>query len=99
MDLDTLKREALRLPPEDRARLASELLKSLDGLPKRDADRLWLEEAARRAAQVDSGEVKLVSADEGDRKARALLQLSGPMSRLTRVTRMTSSAPSTREEA
>ena len=75
MDIDTLKREALRLPPEDRARLASELLKSLDALPKQDADRLWLEEATRRAAQVDSGEVELVSADEVDRKARALLQL------------------------
>jgi hypothetical protein len=75
MDIDTLKREALRLPPEDRARLASELLKSLDGLSTQDADRLWLEEATRRAAEVDSGEVELVSADEVDRKARALLQL------------------------
>lgn len=37
MDLDTLRREALRLPPGDRARLASELLKSLDALPKEDA--------------------------------------------------------------
>lgn len=43
MDLNTLKREALRLPPEDRARLASELLKSLDGLPTQDAHRWWFE--------------------------------------------------------
>ncbi len=75
MDIDTLKREALRLPPEERARLASELLESLDELPQQDADRLWLGEAARRAAQVDSGEVQLVFSDEVDRKARALLQL------------------------
>ena len=75
MDIDTLKREALRLPPEERARLASELLESLDELPQQDADRLWLGEAARRAAQVDSGEVQLVSSDEVGRKARALLQL------------------------
>jgi Putative addiction module component len=75
MDIDTLKREALRLPPEERARLASELLESLDELPQQDADRFWLGEAARRGAQVDSGEVQLVSSDEVDRKARALLQL------------------------
>jgi len=56
-------------------RLASELLESLDGLPQQDADRLWLEEAMRRAAQLDSGEVQLVNSDEVDRKARALLQL------------------------
>jgi hypothetical protein len=73
MDIGTLKREALRLLPEDRARLVSALLQSLDELPRQDADRLWLGEAARRAAQVYSGEVKLVSSEEVDRKARALL--------------------------
>jgi hypothetical protein len=70
-----LKREALRLPPEERARLASELLESLDELPQQDADRLWVGEAPRRVAQIDTGEVQLVSSDEVDHKARALLQL------------------------
>jgi hypothetical protein len=75
MDVDTLKRAALGLPPDDRVRLASELLESLDGLPEQDANRLWLEEATRRAAQIDSGEVQLVNGDEVDRRARTLLQL------------------------
>lgn len=74
MDVDTLKREALRLPPGDRARLASALLESLDGLPQQEADRVWLEEATRRAAKVDSGEVQLVSGDAVERKAKTLLQ-------------------------
>jgi Putative addiction module component len=74
MDIDTLKREALRLCSEDRARLASDLLDSLDELPHQDADHRWFEEAARRATQVDSGEVEMISADEVDLKARALLR-------------------------
>jgi putative addiction module component (TIGR02574 family) len=72
MDVDTLEKEALRLPAEERARLARQLLSSLDELPPEDLDRLWLDEAERRAAQIDSGEVTLVSAEEVDRKARAL---------------------------
>ena len=74
MDLETLEREALQLPAEERARLATELLESLDELPQGDIDKVWLEEAARRAVQIDSGEVELISAEEVDAKARALLR-------------------------
>lgn len=74
MDVKSLEREALQLPAEDRARLAHELLDSLDELSPEELDRLWVEEAGRRAAQIDAGEVELVSAEEVDRKARALLR-------------------------
>jgi len=74
MDIELIKHEARKLPVEDRARLVRELLDSLDELPPQELDRLWLEEASRRAAQIDAGEVKLVSAEEVDRKARALLR-------------------------
>jgi hypothetical protein len=74
MDLDELKREALKLPTEDRARLARELLESLDDLPPEEVERLWLEEGPRRGAQIDAGAVELVPAEEVDRKARALLR-------------------------
>lgn len=74
MDVETLEREALRLSPEDRARLATGLLESLDELPPENVDRLWLEEASHRAAQIDSGEVELISAEDVDQKARALLR-------------------------
>ncbi len=73
MDIESLEREALQLSPEDRARLAHDLLDSLDELSPEELDRLWLEEAGRRAAQIDAGEVELVSAEEVDRKAKALL--------------------------
>ncbi|MGH9639963.1 MAG: addiction module protein [Bryobacteraceae bacterium] len=74
MDINVLEQEVLKLPAEDRARLAHELLESLDNLPPPELDRLWVEEAARRATQIDAGEVELVSAEEVDRKARALLR-------------------------
>ena len=50
-----------------------ELLDSLGELPPKELDRFWLEEASRRAAQIDAGEIELVSAEEVDRQARALL--------------------------
>jgi hypothetical protein len=50
------------------------MTESLNELPPREIDRLWLEEASRRAAQIDAGEIDLVSAEEVDRKARTLLQ-------------------------
>jgi putative addiction module component (TIGR02574 family) len=74
MDVELLEREVLKLPAEDRARLARELLQSLDELQPQELDRLWLEESSRRAAQIDAGEIDLVSAEEVDRKARALLR-------------------------
>lgn len=74
MDVETLEREALRLPAEDRARLARELLDSLDELAPQELDRLWLSEAARRAEEIDSGSVELIAGDEVDSKARSLLR-------------------------
>ncbi len=74
MDVELREREVLKLPAGDRARLARELLESLDELQPQELDRVWLEEANRRAAQIDAGEVELVSAEEVDRKASALLR-------------------------
>ena len=45
-----------------------------DSSAAEELDRLWLEEASKRAAQIDAGEVELISAEEVDRKARALLR-------------------------
>ena len=52
MDVETLEREALRLSPEDRARLATDLLESLDELPAENLDQVWLQEGARRAVRI-----------------------------------------------
>jgi len=44
-----------------------------EALPSENLEGLWLDEASRRASQLDAGDVTLVSAEEVDRKARALL--------------------------
>jgi hypothetical protein len=74
MDFDALEKKALSLVPEERARLASGLLDSLDNLPPAESRQLWLDEARRRAQQIDNGEVELIAAEEVARKAQALLK-------------------------
>jgi len=74
MDSKSVEKQALGLPAPDRARLAQKLLESLDTLSDAEREKLWLDEAARRAAQLDSGEVELISGEEVARKARALLK-------------------------
>lgn len=63
---ETLLEQALALPAADRARLASGLLDSLDERrsDEGDVERLWSEETARRAAQLDAGEVRVTTWDE-----------------------------------
>jgi putative addiction module component (TIGR02574 family) len=53
--------EALSLPAEARVSLVEKLLTSLNSPTQPEIDRLWAEEAERRIAQIDKGEVKLVS--------------------------------------
>ena len=74
MDLHTIEHAALRLPEEDRAKLAQKLLLSLDNLSTEELEQTWLIEAARRARELDHGEAQPISADEVLRKARALLR-------------------------
>jgi putative addiction module component (TIGR02574 family) len=73
MDAKRIEEQALALPAPDRARLVRKLLESLDPLSESEREQLWLHEAARRAAQLDKGEVQLVSGEDVARKARALL--------------------------
>ena len=74
MDPQTVEHEALRLPPEDRAKLAQKLLLSLATLSEEESEQAWLIEAGRRARELDRGDVQPISADEVRRKARALLR-------------------------
>ena len=63
-----------KLTPTQRTRLSRELLDSPEQLPPQELDSLWLDEVGHRAAQIDVGEVMLVSAEEVDRKARAIIR-------------------------
>ncbi len=59
-----LKQRARELAPEDRARLAEELLASLEGDIDPEVDAAWDAELRRRIAEVESGAVQLLPADE-----------------------------------
>lgn len=74
MNAKHIESEALRLPAGDRARLALELIESLDDLPMTELESLWLSEAERRARQLDSGVADLIPSDVIAREARMLLQ-------------------------
>jgi hypothetical protein len=71
MTIDELRREALGLDLSSRARLAHELISSLDGLSEAEIEQLWLEESQRRLDEVASGAVESVSVEEALAKARA----------------------------
>lgn len=51
--------EAFKLSPEARAKLARELLLSLEPTGEAEIDRLWLEEAERRDRELDAGQAEL----------------------------------------
>ena len=74
MTSKTLEKEALSLPPEERAKLAQRLLLSLDDLSDGELEEAWLSEADLRARELDRGEVQPIPAEEVRRKARALLR-------------------------
>jgi putative addiction module component (TIGR02574 family) len=56
--------EILRLPAEERARLALELIRSLDAEPELDAAGPWEAEIARRGAEVDAGIAETMTIEE-----------------------------------
>ena len=74
MNTETIRRQALSLPVQERAELAEQLLSSLDVLSEAEIEQLWLREAARRADELDQGVAKLVAADEVRRQAQTLLK-------------------------
>ncbi|MDE0392373.1 MAG: addiction module protein [Rhodospirillales bacterium] len=74
MDPKTLQKAALSLPPDDRAALAEKLLSSLDEPSEADLERAWLSVAARRARELDRGDVQAIPEEEVRQKARSLLR-------------------------
>jgi putative addiction module component (TIGR02574 family) len=56
--------ELLRLPASERARLALELLRSLEGEPDPDAAAAWDAEIERRGADVDAGTADTMTLEE-----------------------------------
>jgi len=74
MNIETIRREALSLPVQERAQLAEQLLSSLDSLSETEIEQLWFQEAARRAAELDQGLVQRIPAEVVRREAQAILK-------------------------
>lgn len=60
-DAADILKEALALPSDQRAALAGSLISSLDEEPDEGVEEAWSVEIARRLAEIDSGQVKLLS--------------------------------------
>lgn len=65
--------QAQALPPEDRARLAEELLASLDPR-EQEVEAAWDEELRRRIDEVERGAVQLVPAEQAFTQVRRALE-------------------------
>jgi putative addiction module component (TIGR02574 family) len=64
--LPEIEKEALRLSPEDRARLAVRLLSSLEGTAEspQEIENFWIKEAERRFQELRDGVVQGIPARE-----------------------------------
>ena len=69
-----LESKALSLPRRERARLAQRLISSLDPEVDADVEKLWLEEAERRLAELKSGKIAGIPAEKVIRKVRSTLR-------------------------
>jgi putative addiction module component (TIGR02574 family) len=60
---DDLRTEVLALPAQERARIATELLASLDSetVDENEIDELWSAETQRRTAMLDTGDAGTLS--------------------------------------
>lgn len=73
MSIEDLEAAALKLDPKARARLAERLLDSLESLSADENQRIWAEEAQRRAAALDAHALTSRPAEDVFRDARTRL--------------------------
>ena len=71
--VEELAHKARALPPEDRVRLAEELLATLQEVDP-EIEAAWDEEIRRRIAEIDSGKAKLIPAEEVFAEVRRLIK-------------------------
>jgi putative addiction module component (TIGR02574 family) len=71
MNSKQLLLEALRLPEEQRAALAGELLDSLDSEVDADVEAAWAAEIRARVSDIESGHAKTVAWAEARRRIHA----------------------------
>lgn len=69
--IKSIEKAALSLQPEARAQLAHALVQSISDLSEEEMERLWLTEAERRDAEMESGVVKGIPGDTVFERVRA----------------------------
>ncbi len=70
--IEVLETEALKLPAEDRARLADRLIASLS--EDAEVEEAWAVEVERRIADIEAGRARVVPAVEAIARARDALK-------------------------
>lgn len=71
--VEELSRQALTLAPEERVRLAEELLAAVQEVDA-DVEAAWDEEIKRRVAEIEAGVAKLTPAAEVFAEVRRLIK-------------------------
>lgn len=71
---ETIEQTVLHLPMQQRAELVHKLLLSLEDQSEDEISEAWRSEALRRSAEIDSGAVKTISAEEASAAVRLLLK-------------------------
>ena len=80
---DSFRAQALELPEGDRARLAHDLIASLDGPAVQGAAMAWDREILRRMAEIDAGDAELITPQELEKRVQA--QEATPAARLADI--------------
>ena len=70
--VEELSARARTLPPEDRARLAEDLLASLQDESESESEAAWDHEIERRVAEVQAGTARLIPAEDVHAEARRI---------------------------
>lgn len=71
--VDELSQKAHALPPEDRVRLAEQLLATVYTVDH-EVEAAWEDEIKRRISEIDNGTARLIPAEEVFAEARKLLK-------------------------
>lgn len=70
-ELEALRYAAMNLSERERAKLASDLMASLDGPAENDVAEAWDIEICRRINEIESGKAELLNVDEVLARAKA----------------------------
>ncbi|MEH6498010.1 MAG: addiction module protein [Pseudoalteromonas distincta] len=74
VQLESITSAAMTLPERERAKLARDLVASLDGPADMSVAEAWDAEVCRRINDIESGKTELLDADEAISHARAQIR-------------------------